>query len=231
MTPLEQENDEHWLSVSDLMAGLMMVFLLLSVVFMVNAERERSTVTDVAVLYERLRLELYQDLLAEFEGDLAAWGAELDEDLTFRFSREDLLFDRGETVLQPQFAAILRDFFPRYIRIIHRPQYREDISEVRIEGHTSTAWGGVTDDEAYILNMALSQARTRATAAYVLDIEVLADVKPWIKANLTANGLSSSRLILTESGQEDEARSRRVEFRVLTDADQRIEEILERARR
>ncbi|MEX0584714.1 MAG: hypothetical protein WEB07_03035, partial [Natronospirillum sp.] len=68
MTPLEQENDEHWLSVSDLMAGLMMVFLLLSVVFMVNAERERSTVTDVAVLYERLRLELYQDLLAEFEG-------------------------------------------------------------------------------------------------------------------------------------------------------------------
>lgn len=230
MTPFEQENEEHWLSVSDLMAGLMMVFLLIAVVFMINAERERRTVTDVALLYERLRLELYQDLLAEFEQDLEAWGAELDDDLTFRFNREDLLFDRGETSLQPQFAAILADFFPRYMSIIHQPRYREDISEVRIEGHTSSAWGGVSEDEAYILNMELSQARTRAAAAFLLDLEAIEDVKPWVKTHLTANGLSSSRLVLTEGGEEDEARSRRVEFRVQTDADQRIEDILERAR-
>ena len=230
MTPLEQENEEHWLSVSDLMAGLMMVFLLVAVVFMVNAERERRTVTDVAVLYERLRLELYQDLLTEFSDDLASWGAELDPDLTFRFNREDLLFDRGETALQPQFAAILSDFFPRYVRIIHQPQYRDDISEVRIEGHTSSAWGGAGEDEAYILNMALSQARTRQTAAYLLELDAIADVKPWIRANLTANGLSSSRLVMTDSGDEDEVRSRRVEFRVQTDADQRMEDILQRVR-
>lgn len=230
MTPFEQENEEHWLSVSDLMAGLMMVFLLIAVVFMINAERERRTVTDVALLYERLRLELYQDLLAEFEEDLEDWGAELDDDLTFRFNREDLLFDRGETSLQPEFAAILADFFPRYMNIIHQPRYRDDISEVRIEGHTSSAWGGVSEDEAYILNMELSQARTRAAAAFLLDLEAIDDVKPWVKTHLTANGLSSSRLVMTEDGEEDEARSRRVEFRVQTDADQRIEDILERAR-
>ena len=230
MTPLEQENEEHWLSVSDLMAGLMMVFLLIAVVFMVNAERERRTVTDVALLYERLRLELYQDLLAEFEPDLAEWGAELDDDLTFRFTREDVLFDRGETTLQPQFAEILQDFFPRYVDIIHQSQYRDDISEVRIEGHTSSAWGGVSEDEAYILNMQLSQARTREAAAFLLDLDAIEDVKPWLKANLTANGLSSSRLVMTPDGEEDEAASRRVEFRVQTDADQRIEEILDRAR-
>lgn len=230
MTPLEQENEEHWLSVSDLMAGLMMVFLLIAVIFMVNAERERRTVTDVALLYERLRLELYQDLLAEFEDDLEEWGAELDDDLTFRFTREDVLFDRGETSLQPQFAAILADFFPRYINILHQQKYRDDISEVRIEGHTSSAWGGVSEDEAYILNMQLSQARTREAAAYVLDLAAIEPVKPWLKANLTANGLSSSRLVFTPDGEEDEAASRRVEFRVQTDADQRIEDILERAR-
>ncbi len=230
MTPFEQENEEHWLSVSDLMAGLMMVFLLIAVVFMINAEQERRTVTDVALLYERLRLELYQDLLAEFEEDLEDWGAELDDDLTFRFNREDLLFDRGETSLQPQFADILADFFPRYMNIIHQPRYRDDISEVRIEGHTSSAWGGVSEDEAYILNMELSQARTRAAAAFLLDLDAIDDVKPWVKTHLTANGLSSSRLVMTEDGEEDEARSRRVEFRVQTDADQRIEDILERAR-
>ena len=230
MTPLEQENEEHWLSVSDLMAGLMMVFLLIAIIFMIHAERERRTVTDVAVLYERLRLDLYNDLLTEFEDDLAEWGAELDEDLTFRFNREDLLFDRGETELQPQFQAILADFFPRYVAIIHQPQYRDDISEVRIEGHTSSAWGDRPEDEAYILNMALSQERTREAASFLLDLDEVDEVRPWVKANLTANGLSSSRLVLTPDGEEDEARSRRVEFRVVTDADQRIEDILQTAR-
>ncbi|TGG95160.1 OmpA family protein [Natronospirillum operosum] len=230
MTPLEQENEEHWLSVSDLMAGLMMVFLLIAIIFMIHAERERRTVTDVAVLYERLRLDLYNDLLTEFEQDLEAWGAELDEDLTFRFNREDLLFDRGETDLQPGFQTILADFFPRYVDIIHRPQYRDDISEVRIEGHTSSAWGDRSEDEAYILNMELSQARTREAASFLLELDAIDEVKPWVKANLTANGLSSSRLVLDEDGQEDEARSRRVEFRVVTDADQRIEDILQTAR-
>ncbi len=229
MTELEQENEEHWMSVSDLMAGLMMVFLLVSVFFMVNAERERRTVTDIALLYERLRLELYEDLLSEFESDLDAWGAELDEDLTFRFSRPDLLFDRGETGLQPAFTDILSDFFPRYIDILYQPKYRDDIAELRVEGHTSSAWGGVTEDEAYILNMELSQARTRETVAYLLDLEALDEERPWLRANLTANGLSSSRLITGPEGEEDEAASRRVEFRVVTDADQRIEAILEEA--
>ena len=53
------EQEEHWVSVSDLMAGLMMVFLLVAIVFMVNAEIERNQIRDVAVLYDRLRTQLY----------------------------------------------------------------------------------------------------------------------------------------------------------------------------
>ncbi|MFC3854283.1 OmpA family protein [Salinispirillum marinum] len=230
MTEFQADNEEHWLSVSDLMAGLMMVFLLVAVIFMVNAEQERRTVTDVALLYERLRLELYQDLLDEFSDDLPRWGAELDEDLTFRFSRNDLLFDRGENSLQPQFEAILADFFPRYVNIIYAERYRDDIRELRIEGHTDSSWTGLDPDVAYIRNMELSQARTRAAAAFILALPELADLQSWLKENLTANGLSSSKLILGPDGLEDPDRSRRVEFRVVTDADQRIQEIIQRAR-
>lgn len=68
------EQEEHWVSVSDLMAGLMMVFLLVAIVFMVDAEIERNKVSEVAVLYDRLRTQLYQDLLEEFEPDLERWG-------------------------------------------------------------------------------------------------------------------------------------------------------------
>ena len=57
---LEQlkEQEGHWVAVSDLMAGLMMIFMLISVVFMVDVETERNRIQDVAILYEHLRQEL-----------------------------------------------------------------------------------------------------------------------------------------------------------------------------
>ena len=46
----------------------------------------------------------------------------------------------------------------------------------------------------------------------------------WAKALITANGLSSSHLILKD-GEEDKELSRRVEFRVRTNAEKQLEEI------
>ena len=224
------EQEEHWVSVSDLMAGLMMVFLLVAIVFMVDAEIERNKIRDVAVLYDRLRTQLYQDLQEEFAPDLERWGAEINPDLSIRFNDEDLIFDRGEHDLKPAFRDILAEFFPRYMRIITSDKYRDDIAEVRIEGHTSSGWLGRTEDEAYILNMGLSQERTRSTLAYVLNLDTVTSEKSWLKEHMTANGLSSSKPIRDASGEEDSNRSRRVEFRLRTDAESRIATILENQR-
>lgn len=222
------EQEEHWVSVSDLMGGLMMVFLLIAVIYMVQLEIESRKIKDVAILYDRLRTQLYQDLLAEFGDDLPRWGAELDPDLSLRFYNPDLLFERGEADINVAFAGILADFFPRYVAILTREKYRNDILEVRIEGHTSSDWGkGTAVDDAYIRNMALSQARTRSAVAFVLALPTVASEKGWLIQHLTANGLSSSKPVRTEAGSEDDARSRRVEFRVRTDADARIATILQ----
>ncbi|MDN3650308.1 OmpA family protein [Reinekea marina] len=221
------EQEEHWVSVSDLMAGLMMVFLLIAIVFMVNAEIERNKIRDVAVLYDRLRTQLYEDLLTEFQPDLDAWGAEINEDLSIRFGRPELIFDKGENELKTEFKAILEDFFPRYLAIIASEKYRDDIAEVRIEGHTSSGWLGRAEDEAYILNMGLSQARTRSTLSFLLEIPAVQNEKQWLKAHMTANGLSSSKPIYTAAGEENREGSRRVEFRLRTDAESRIAAILE----
>ena len=228
---LEQlkEQEGHWVAVSDLMAGLMMVFMLISIVFMVNVETERNKIRDVAILYDHLRIQLYEDLKSEFEPDMARWGAELDKDLTFRFTNSEVLFDKGDAAVKPEFQAILDDFFPRYIGIITREKYRDDILEVRIEGHTSSAWyGAASDDEAYIRNMELSQKRTRSTLGFVLELPEVSTNKDWLKSHLTANGLSSAKVIRNADGSENEERSRRVEFRVRTDAEGRIATILEK---
>lgn len=223
----EIEHEEHWVAVSDLMGGLMMVFLLIAVIYMVQLEIESRKIRDVAILYDHLRTQLYEDLNNEFKDDLPRWGAELDTDLSLRFNDSEILFARGDDELKPNFKTILDDFFPRYVRIITSEKYRNDILEVRIEGHTSSDWSGAaSSDTAYILNMALSQARTRTTLGYLLGLPAVTDHRAWLTAHVTANGLASSKPVLDSAGEEDEVRSRRVEFRVRTDAESRIATIL-----
>lgn len=223
----EQETEEHWIAVSDLMSGLMMLFLLIAVMYLVIVERKNEEIERVVVLYEDLREELYSDLLAEFEADLPLWGAEFGEDLKFRFTNTSLLFEEGQSELKPEFGAILSDFFPRYISILTSEKFREDILELRIEGHTSSSWTFAADgDEAYMRNMALSQERTRTTLGYLFELEAVVNEKSWLREHMTANGLSSSQLILRDDGAEDEERSRRVEFVVVTDAETRLSTIL-----
>jgi outer membrane protein OmpA-like peptidoglycan-associated protein len=230
-TELEQESEEHWIAVSDLMSGLMMLFLLIAIMYLVIVERKNKEIERVVVLYEDLREELYADLLNEFDEDLPRWGAQLGEDLKFRFTKTNLLFEEGQSSLKPEFSAILQNFFPRYMEILTSTKYRDDILELRIEGHTSSSWAFAADsDEAYMRNMALSQERTRSTLGFLIDLQAVAHEKNWLRARMTANGLSSSQLIFQEDGAEDEERSRRVEFVVVTDAETRLAKIMQEIR-
>jgi outer membrane protein OmpA-like peptidoglycan-associated protein len=188
--------EAHWIPLSDLMTGLMVIFLLISVTYMLRVQAEATRMRQVAVAYTATKDALYEDLLREFEKDLPRWKAELiRSDLSIRFTEPDILFAQGSSELKPEFKAILADFFPRYVRILTQPKYKDSISEVRIEGHTSTAWESVASGEqAYFLNMELSQARTRSALEYVLSLDSVADSRAWLQRYVTANGLSSSRV-------------------------------------
>ena len=212
------------------MTGLMMLFLLIAVVFMAKMEAETAKVKNVAVVYDQMREDLYKDLLAEFRSDLPRWKAVLSKDLTIRFEEPDVLFETGSAGLKPRFVEILDDFFPRYVRIIDGEKYRNSIDEIRIEGHTSSVWNSlVGGDDAYFRNMKLSQERTRTTLEYVLLLPTVSEQRAWLTGKLTANGLSSSRLVFNPDGTENPIASQRVEFRVRTDAEERIGEILKAA--
>lgn len=218
------ESGEHWLTVSDLMAGLMMVFLFIAIVFMMNTQKENDKIKDVAVAYQQNQVAIYEALQTEFKDDLNKWGATIDkETLAFSFQSPDVLFANNETTLSEAYKNILNNFFPRYIDVL-RP-YRESLNEIRIEGHTSSAGlRGATEAQAYFYNMRLSQGRTRAVLEYAYAL--MPNESVWIKANIAAVGFSSSRLIMKD-GVEDAAQSRRVSFRAITNADIQIKRILE----
>ena len=212
---------------ADLMTGLMMVFLLIAITYMVKVEAASRHIREIAVLYERMKVELYDDLKKQFDKDLPRWGAELDQDSTIRFKEPDVLFAVGSSDLKSNFKIILDDFFPRYVHILDLEKYRDAIQEIRIEGHTSSIWQNLPPDQGYFQNMRLSQDRTRSTLQYVLALPAIRGYLPWLRGHITANGLSFSKTIKRLDGSEDYERSQRVEFRVRTDAESRTAKIIE----
>jgi outer membrane protein OmpA-like peptidoglycan-associated protein len=230
-TMSSSHEEAQWISLSDLMTSLMMLFMLIAVAFMLKVQAEEARASNEAQLYREIRQDLYKDLYMEFKDRLTVWNAVFNQNLTLTFRGPEVLFDTGKTDLKPRFKQILQDFFPRYVRIITLPKYKTSIQEIRIEGHTSSDWNGATGtEEAYFENMELSQGRTRSTLRFVLKLPDVQKEIDWLRSNVTANGLSSSHLILKPDGTEDIDRSRRVDFRILTDADAKIEKILEAAR-
>lgn len=240
-----QETEEHWVSISDVMAGLMVIFLFIAISYMMNANQKTERITDQAEritelkvkvanlldTYRNLQRALSEELQKEFEGDLVNWTGYLDmETLSIRFKKP---FAQGDATVPNAFKNVLRDFFPRYTAILTKPEYKDNIAEIRIEGHTSSEWRHeATPDEAYFHNMELSQNRSRNVLRYVLGINnpKVSRNKKWIQENMTANGLSSSQPILHSIGElsvENKEESRRVEFRVVTKSEKLIEEIKE----
>lgn len=222
-----EEAASHWVSVSDLMSGLMMVFLFISIALMRHALIERDKIKSVAVAYQNNQVAIYNALVEEFEKDLKRWNAEIDRDtLAFDFKSPDILFGLGSAQLKPEFRTLLSDFFPRYLEILRR--FKDSINEVRIEGHTSSQWStGTSSEEAYYRNMELSQARTRSVLLYIQGLKEVEVERGWIRANIAAVGLSSSRPVLKNDGNEDTERSRRVTFRVITNAETQIRRIIQ----
>ncbi len=226
------QKSDPWMSISDMMTTLMLVFMFLAISYMIDVSKEKNRMKEIAVTYSELQNDLYSDLNDEFKDDLTKWNALLDEEsLSIRFEEPDILFSVGSCEIKPAFADILSDFFPRYINILTNEKYKNDIEEIRIEGHTSSEWAdGVSGDIGYFKNMELSQNRTRQVLEYVFLLfndTKGSDVKDFLKKRLTANGLSSSKPILGENGFEDKTLSRRLEFRVRTNAVKRIANILE----
>jgi len=236
--------NREWLSISDMMSGLMMVFLFIAVAFMINAEADRTQaiadkqqadkdknkVTDIANAYSDTKVKLNEALHNEFDEDLHRWGAVLDDDNnTIRFNEPSVLFEASKSDLKQAFKDILNDFFPRYIDVLTKPKFINDIIELRIEGHTSSRWKKDTSNEiSYINNAWLSQSRAFSVLRYVflLPYTQVDDNRKWLISVLRANGLSYSKLIKTKDGVEDRKKSRRVEFRIITNTEQKIKQIL-----
>jgi outer membrane protein OmpA-like peptidoglycan-associated protein len=221
---MEQSKQAYWIPLADLMTGLMMIFMLITAVYIQYVERTTTLVLDE---FKDVKSNMQLALQSEFKESFKQWDAELLGDMTIRFNNPNVQFAIQSAELRPEFQNLLRDFFPRYMKIIRSEKFKNSIKEIRIEGHTSKFWKDTTPSEAYFLNMGLSQERTRSTLKFIMQMPELRNDEEWFRRHITANGLSSSQPIIKNpsSIKEDEL-NQRVEFRIVTNASDRIDQLI-----
>lgn len=218
-----KQGDSEWISLSDMMTGLMLVFLLIAILMISQSQSSIRAHQDV-------RNEIYEDLKETFEDRYENWDITISKDLTVRFSTdyEDAMFARYSSNIGTEFQLVLNDFIPEYLGIVANTKYRSKISEIRIEGYTA-------DDDDYIYTVELSQDRARNVLAHILNNETFAQLPTEIQSELrfrmTANGLGKSKafnsngdFVFTHGGFID-SKSRRVEFRIVTNDQEVFDEV------
>lgn len=201
-----QEEESSWINIADIMSALMMIFMFIAIAFLYEILSHEQV----------YKVELNEALHKEFDKDLDAWRAEITDDNIIRFNAP---FKAGSQEPEQEFKAILSSFFPRYINLLSAEQFKDEIVELRVEGHTSDTWSGVEQKQAYLLNMELSQKRATNVLkhCYGLEDRDINQNLSWLQKVLRANGMSFAKLLYKDENQrvQDNERSRRVEFKVV----------------
>lgn len=237
----EEEETSYWLSYSDMMAGLLLVFVLIITFTMLQAktqyeEKQAELEAKEALLGEQkeimqqqqeqldkvigVKSDLIEALKTEFEG--TELKVSVDEKTGAIAFDSNVLFDYNKDNIKQQGIDFLSEFLPHYFSVLLNPEFRGYVSEVIIEGHTDT-------NGSYLYNLDLSQKRALSVAAFCLSDSntfISNDDVLELREIVTANGRSFSSPIFDELGNVDMGASRRVEFKFRLTNEEMIEEMM-----
>ena len=204
---MADSNESQWINIADIMSALMMIFMFIAIAFLFQILNEKQ-------IY---KVQLNEALHKEFDKDLKNWKAIITPDNIIRFNSP---FKIGQSQIPESFNKILTNFFPRYIKVLTLKEFKSEIDEIRVEGHTSNGWGNSSERKSYLYNMELSQKRASNVLklCYILGDNILIKNIEWLQLKLRANGMSFSKLLYKDKNKtiQDKQRSRRVEFKVVT---------------
>jgi outer membrane protein OmpA-like peptidoglycan-associated protein len=200
-------------SFTDLMASLMVIFILLFVATLSNAAKRRETTTEI--------------LLGALKSALAAGGMDEggirkddhDPYAVVIVMPEDLLFRRGEWIVEKNGQAYLRKMIPVLSGIVCSGELRNKVGSVVVEGHTDNVWSGAMphDADGPQLNLELSQKRSMDVVRWSLVALAIGPERDCFRRLLSASGRGQEELLPDMSG--DDSRQRRVVFKIRTQQD------------
>lgn len=233
-------NDSEWISFSDLMTGLMIIFLFISISYMLQVKNEQKEKDEIFEKYQQTRDLIYEDLKGAFSSGFEKWKVDIDQDLTIKITDASALFEpqlvTDPVKLKKSFTEFLNQFTPLFLEIILKPEYQDKISEVRIDGHT-----GISDatyefqTEYYQQMIILSQKRSNKVLEYIMNSDSYQNLNEEQKSRfrffLTSTGLAYGKALDKDGEYKfiskniiNEGKSMRVEFRIITNSEEVIKE-------
>ncbi|MBT4030665.1 MAG: OmpA family protein [Campylobacteraceae bacterium] len=209
----------------------MLVFLFISISFMIQVQSDKDKMKDIAQSYKDTKVNLNEDLHSEFLEDMKKWDASITKDNTIVFHSPEVLFEVNKSAISEDFKAILDDFFPRYLKILISKKYKDNIQDMKVEGHTSNDWiSSISKEKIYLKNMQLSQKRAYMVLSYCysLDNDLVKQNRLWLEKYFRANGMAFAKLKYKDINSTivDQKSSRRVEFSVQMKTEDKIYEVL-----
>jgi len=210
---LKRKTDENgdsnifWITMTDLMTGLVLVFIVMFFYTYITSHVEK---VEQNLAKENATNELQKSL------DSQDINATIDP-ITGVVKISDLeLFDIGSFTLSQKGKLYLDKFAPAYFDSIFSNNYLDkNIDKIIIQGHTDshTFKGKYSEDEQYMKNMELSLNRAFAVANYMSQTAYNKKYGNKLRKMILVEGASYSQPILVD-GKENFDKSRRVELKI-----------------
>lgn len=216
-----QENNIFWVTMTDLMTALVLVFMVLFFYTYITSfyeKLERTTAQHKAS--EALEETLHKKHLSAIVD--ASAGIVKISDLE--------LFDLNSYELSPKGKQYLSSFAPAYLDSLFSNEYLSNhIDKIVIQGHTDsqTFKGKYSDDEQYMKNMELSLKRAYTVANYMINTPYNKAHGDRLRKIVIVEGASYSTPVLNSQAKEDYAKSRRVELKVVMKEKNKYKDIME----
>ena len=213
---------------TDLMLGLVIVFMLLFVFAIMGYKEQSDQISHqtkqisrlkkkIKTLSKREQVMYVKKFSNRLKEELEKQGLPLNIDANtaqVKISNVEL-FDLNSYQLSDGGKEYLGKFFPEYINtLLQNDNVRQNLHHIVIEGHTDSHsfYGAKTQEEQFLKNMNLSLLRARAVADYLFTTDYDKKYTKDLTKLIVIEGKSFTEPVLNSENKEDYDASRRVEL-------------------
>jgi len=218
-TKVDEENP-YWISFSDLMSALLVIFILAALALIIELTQKTDSI-DESIKELQKAEQARQDILNEVKDQLAKQNIEVviaDNETVIRIPEETLSFESGKDLIPEKMLASVKSIGTILHTAIMKNERFKYLDTVFVEGHTDSLqiksgrywtkgnWGLSTDRAITVWNLWRDELDLTPT---------LNDLMNHSDENLfSVSGYASSRrLVNLDDTQEKRAKNRRIDIR------------------
>ncbi len=153
---------------------------------------------------------LYKSLEKTFASEIKAQKITIDKDLSINLIAPQLNFKVGNYLLNEKQTSFLHHFNNKLIKALY--PYKDKVIALHVNGHTSSEWGNLSKDSAYLNNVNLSSKRAFEVLKFLYNDHQLKEYRKWLSKILSSDGYSYAKVIIDKT--ENAEASRRVNFKI-----------------